>query len=437
MYATAIIFEQLQEAAMKAYAAGARASGPLETPSVYANRILKQMGMSSISAIPSCDFGSGVGTVACPAGEFENEYHFNKEFHPELAKVFGEQRLFNTERNSYLPASERTSNDKKPDWAIFEIPSLLKRNSAPKSFASQEICYATPPEELLDLVTFIFEGKIGTGNLTPTDLAALLTYLALLLKENHANPRGVLYNQREFIYVEYDHAIGDLSLIERSTWATAGCREFLQKKCVPPPAMQKLQRALLHGSFTPGRWLGRGRFGLVLEAAKGDVVYALKVVTDHFNFFKAEFEKLSIAHKKAGHLVVQPVPDSLVVGDGYAYYLMSDVGESSDGIYRRDVFKLICALHLKEMVHGDPRVQNIVKLGTAYKWVDMRQEFDMRFDSHSIEDDMRVVVKSSFHCTDDAIRKIDAIETHLQSYCQHVSEPNVETLYDCCKALDP
>jgi hypothetical protein len=421
--------QQLQEALRREKT---QLSAALESPSCYATRILKQNEME-FREIPTLNT-SGSGIVNCPRRKFKDEYEFNSEFHAELAQVFGESRLFNTERHSYIPASDKTTNDKKPDWAIFEIGNLMELKRAPSITNSDIICYATPPEELLDFLTLVLEGKVGTGNLTTTDLAALFTYLALLLKADHPNPRGVLYNQREFIYAEYDNINCCLTNIVRSTWSTPGCKEFLQEKCAPPPAMVKLVQALRDGSVTPRRWLGRGRFGLVLEAESGGVTFALKIVLDHFELLQAEFEKLCAAHKKVGVLVVQPVANSLVISDSYAYYRMSEVGKSSDGILRRNYFKLMCALHLQRIVHGDPRIQNVVEVGDVYKWVDMR-DVSETFNEHTVKNDMRTVIQSSFRCNADTIDYSPAIASSLGVYCTDVSMPHVEELYETCKNL--
>lgn len=410
-------------------------SAPLDSPSVYSKKVLEQFGIKDLKDIPHIkdffNFSGDGDMMTFPDGPFTNEYDLNCQYYGELARVFGRERLFNTETNNYLPTSDNPVNDKKPDWLIFECASFLDMKPKPPIFSSEEICYAVPPMQVLEFVTAILEAKTGRSNLNLTELEPLFTYLALFLREKHPNPRGILYNEAEFIYAEYSTDQGGLTFIARSEWSFPGCKEFLQSRLQPNPVLENLKHAV---PFTLGRFLGKGRFGFVLEASTRSESFALKFVKDtsYFDMFEKEFSHLCKAYEAAPDVVIRPAMNSLVISIEYglAYYLMSEVGIPSPELYRRPIFVLLCSLHLKNIVHGDPRIQNLVKVDGKLKWVDMR---DMgEFSVANIESDMRCTIQSCFVCSQSTIDENPAILRKLQNYCEGVSNDKVIELYELC-----
>jgi len=432
--------EAIEKAAEKAVSEAvskltrAHISAPLSSPSVYARRILQHFGIDNMADIPLID-GIGDEIVTIPEGRIENEYHLNSLFYPELSNIFGDARLFNTERFGYLPASDSVKNDKKPDWLIFECASLLEMKNKPPTFARDDVRYATPPEDVLEFVTAVMEAKLGTGSLNLTQLETLFTYLALLLKSNHPNPRGVLYNQTEFVYAEYSSEQGGLSAIARSEWSCRGCRGFLQLKFEPPPVLSALLKCVPN-NLKLGRFLGKGRFGCVIEVSdeEENKSYALKFVTSNFDLFEDEFGKLCRAHTAAPDVVICPVRESHVRHgeELFAYYLMREIGNPRvKDLFIRQTFQLLHSLHQLNIVHGDPRLENIVEVGDCLKWVDMR---DMgACSAYAIRLDMLCLMRSCFGCSIEKIEDSPAVNRRLNVYCDGVSFENVNELYEQCK----
>ena len=410
-------------------------SAPLMSPSVYSQKVLEQFGILDLKDIPHIKDAydlNGVGDVMTfPEGPFINEYDLNCQYYDELAQVFGSERLFNTETNAYIPASDNAIHDKKPDWLIFECASFLDEKPKPLTYSRDEICYAVPPAEVLEFVTAILEAKTGKGDLNMTELEPLFTYLALLVKEKHPNPRGLLYNQSGFIYAVFSLAEGGLTTIAKSSWTFPGCKQFLQSQFSPNSVLATLKRVV---PFTLGRFLGKGRYGFVVEASNAnEESFALKFVTSHFDMFEQEFAKLCEANETAPDVVIQPTKDSFVINTecGLAYYRMDEIGiPKVPDLLIRSAFVLLCSLHSKGIVHGDPRIQNIVQVNEKLKWVDMRY---MHGESVSIESDMRCIIQSCFECTEVTLGEHSAILQKLGVYVNDVSMDNVNALYEVCK----
>jgi hypothetical protein len=420
-------------------------SSPLKSPSHWAQIILTSLGYSSIADIPlfttihqPCDDVS----VLVPQGDFVDEYHFNSAFHEEFVRMFGADRLFNTERYPYLLASDYCpKHSVKPDWLIFEIGSVLTRKPKPSDqYGQEQIKYAVPSEDWLPFITGIMEGKVGSGNLTLTDLEAILRYLSILNKTGHENARGILYNQREFIYAEYSVLTGGVSTIVRGEWAIPGCSTFLRQKFKPPSVMKSLIDILEAESLALVRFLGQGRFGRVVEVQRNDgdsvVNFALKFVMQHPDKLESEFSALCRFHTAASEFLIAPVENSFRQGEGdLAWYLMSEVGNPEVELAARSVFLLLHSLHKQGIAHGDPRIANIVIVKGKLKWVDPREMCDLFSLAEAARADIRAVIKSTMYLTDDVFERFPALLSKINAYTSEISEKNIVAVYEFCKSI--
>lgn len=66
----------------------------------------------------------------------------------------------------------------------------------------------------------------------------------------------------------------------------------------------------------------------------------------------------------------------VAVGVPYAGYLLEGKGEKItlpvSPIVMTELVALLYALHSKEIIHGDPRIDNVLRLGSDLKWIDFR-----------------------------------------------------------------
>lgn len=142
-------------------------------------------------------------------------------------------------------------------------------------------------------------------------------------------------------------------------------------------------RALHHflsgGESTIQLALGRGRYGCVFQVRSEflNAEFALKIIaTDslHPNP-REEYQRLVEAGNIDHNLIVGLLPQVQMFTEQFVYYGLSDVGNHADiqGIPARPAFMHLCLLHKAGIIHGDPRISNIILLADGtLRWIDLR-----------------------------------------------------------------
>eukprot|EP00971_Amphidinium_carterae_P265572 5268384-Amphidinium_carterae.1 len=165
-------------------------------------------------------------------------------------------------------------------------------------------------------------------------------------------------------------------------WSQQGALSFLRNKCreLEPPWEHRLTMCVEHSKAEVLGFLGKGGHGRVFHVRQGEEEYAMKVVT---NVQKATTEVEMLASCIEQSLpVVTPQGEVQPLGDAVGYYLMQPVGKQitlKDGMDSSDliegIFEALACLHKNNVVHGDPRIQNIIlhEAEGQLLWVDFMQ----------------------------------------------------------------
>ena len=195
---------------------------------------------------------------------------------------------------------------------------------------------------------------------------------------------GMLFDATDFWL--YQSNAGNPVRLLKGRWTAPGSADSIRDFfTVPdPPLVKLLRRLLVDLRVTPvqldGRsHLGSGGYGHVFAVGDLAAPQALKVVhTSDLTHIAREFWCLADA-AEAGAPVVPPVKDSLryygddedACGGGY---LLSRVGTEfkvSNQAQCCAAFEALAALHVRGIIHGDPRLPNLLLVGARACWVDL------------------------------------------------------------------
>ena len=240
-------------------------------------------------------------------------------------------------------------------------------------FIPKDVCkresenYGIPA--LLDSVTALFDGK-SAGHMDGAAEDQMYRHLC-----RTAASYGLLYDAKKFqlmIVQRGKDTDKKLDEIWTGSWNQPGVVKFLSEQCERyQPAEELLLRLCLDkckatvlgylGS------LGKGRFGRVLKVQHRKKHFAMKVVTDGDTLEK-EVERLK--NKKSLPVVVPAGAVHRIEGEVVrgACFLMTPVGEPmtlEHCLKHKHAIPKICealhACHNAELVHGDARIQNVIK----------------------------------------------------------------------------
>ncbi len=359
--------------------------------SAFAQSRLKARGyINGVIEIPYATYSSNGRPIPVPQGEWESENHFNSCMYSIFASIFQDTMVVNSETTQWLEVNQNSRNGLKPDFFLFPsaLPEFLSPGSTCETYPTPAF-YGKPNDKCAFLVDVVFEGTLGPGQITNEQIGQLFEYLEAMCETGSQHPRGIIYNSSEFIFAEYeaDQLIDTL----KCQWVMPGAWELLEAKIRPSywnPMVNVLLTLKLSEGWTFHRVLGRGRFGLVCEASHNSNHYALKIVGSHLKIISAEFERLVQCNSDYPDLVVAPTPNSLtIIGDG-GYYTMDEIGIKAY-LPARKIFLLLYQLHDRGIIHGDPRIANVITLpGPTHKWIDFRSQGTNRFY------DLKILVES-------------------------------------------
>lgn len=399
------------------------------SPSVVAKNILTNFGYDGVTNIPYEPPSSGGRNVVVPQpqdGEWSNEYHFNSSMYFVFAHIFQHSLVVNSETTPWLEVNWERQNDLKPDFFLFPIAlSEFLSPVEPNPTYPTQAFYGKPLDNCEFLVEVVLEGKLGTRPITNEQVGQLFHYLTAMSRTDCHNPRGIIYNSSEFIFAEY--RADRLFDVVKCRWETPGALEVLVSKIRPYDWNPKIDVLLTLKSqdWTFGRVLGRGRFGLVCEAFHESNTYALKIVGSDPENVEREFEKLTLYHSQCQNLVVAPTLGSFArIGEG-CYYTMNEIG-TGENPSARNVFLLLFQLHYHGIIHGDPRVANVITLSeSALRWIDFRSA------TVSFYEDLAILVES----VKEFATKHPQVTQLMRRYSKSPTEAKMMDVYEAVKAL--
>ena len=227
----------------------------------------------------------------------------------------------------------------------------------------------------------LYEAKV---RLTERDFGELCAYQQCV----PGRCLGMFFDATEFwLYETYD---GNPVRLAKAAWAAAGSLDFARAfyADAPEPPLAVLLRELLRDLKLGARYvdgccyLGSGAHGHVFRVggeADDAAQLALKVALpipagDEYYLINAEYTHM-LAASKRGAPVVAPVEGSLRVTAQGGGYLMQAVGDRCDVSSQARcsaAFGALAALHACNVLHGDPRVPNLLIVQGKLLWIDLR-----------------------------------------------------------------
>ena len=381
--------------------------------------------------------------VVMPDGGWENEYEFNAYMYPKLYSLLSDsnQKLVNSEYYPWMQVNSSSKNDMKPDFFVWTLPCLIEQMDRKEDrFYCEGCTYGKVSLNCAFMVDVIMDGKLSK-TLPEADIGKLFAYLTAQSNNRNSNPRGMFYTPTMYIVAEF--CDGQLKDVFRGFWKTPGCMHQIQtflRMNDSNGTILALQHFYRQGTDNRVEFaLGRGRFGCVFKVSKVDtcsltpVTFALKVVDTtggNQDVVVSEYEKLVEISTNHPLLAARSVRDSLVIGDGFVYYLIADVGERGARIGARDAARHLWKLHALGYTHGDPRIQNIIMLADkSLRWIDFRSDFSAQ---NAVAIDVQILLKT---CFNRAVSEHGDVTATIILYQHEVSETNMMDIYDICKRV--
>lgn len=356
------------------------------------------------------NFSPITGGHACANVSFnitnKNEEEFNAEITPLLQDICHHDphsvALFNSERKLCLQGEV---NMRKPDFHLKHC--IYNEEAEPHHKLQHNYLYGGISDlRFSKEILCIFEGKIVP--LDNTAVASIISYMACLIRSGNNNPRGLLYNQQEWIFYKYETSL--LSRVVKGNWTDIGCKDFLiqqieeaKSELIPSSlteAVMKLCTCLnvQPYSHTPLLGIGRDGYAFRVNRDESQAVYAMKVVMRQG--IGNEFAVLQGAFALAPELVVTPQGgfEETTITSGIAgAYLMKEVGSRASKRLIKQIVISLVALHQASLTHGDPRVDNIILVNGSLKWIDFRQcGSGIQFNEQSKINDLKILIKSAY-----------------------------------------
>jgi len=301
----------------------------------------------------------------------------------------------------WLPDSNNGDKIYKPDLVICSAAFLTAKS---QTRGKKDQCPAVPigPK----FVKFILEAK--NVSLGDSELGQLVFYLGLLNRFQTISC-GIVFNASNFVYMESSH--GAVSCIEWGLLAQPGSLDYILAKIVSVnlPNIINFDNALKHAvesiplePFSMTSSLGHGRFGTVHSTVdENGNPCAIKLIElgEHICFadVRNEYEKLKTVYELDPGLTLKIRSDLMHFRTDdveLCAYVMEGVGFAVDKTKSMEVIEMLCELHGIGIIHGDPRLKNIIFLDQKLHWIDFRGNLD--FTKELIVEDVRKLLKSIF-----------------------------------------
>lgn len=207
----------------------------------------------------------------------------------------------------------------------------------------------------------------------------------------------------------YIYKVRQLERIITGNWTDPGSKAFLtqvinETKLSLPPLTKAIQwlcqafRVKMQGDCP---FLGNGIDGYVFRVRAEDSTVDMAMKVRVKKGTKKEFLILQSVSTRIPELTITPTGDCIETeldgGTVIGGYLMKEVGEPAPRKERRKILSSLIALHSAGIVHGDPRLSNILKVTERFKFIDFRMSGEgAQFNAASIADDLAIFVESAY-----------------------------------------
>uniref|UniRef100_A0A0K6S6F5 Protein kinase domain-containing protein n=1 Tax=Chromera velia CCMP2878 TaxID=1169474 RepID=A0A0K6S6F5_9ALVE len=382
-----------------------------------------------------------------------------------LSRVFEDSDmgvLVNSEDFVWLGPPEHPESRKKADLFLCN-PAVYAPRDPPKSDdgtseRSDSYKFGVLADwDLRDSVGALFEAKKDEkpDNAALGELVNYATKLVEGLGQREKSElvlRGAVFGRLEIWFAEFEEGV--CSRIVKLKWTDEGSLQYARDFFAPAmksPWMKTLGDirkeagvSFAHDKGQKGRgaFLGRGGFGRVFAVNHGSfsspsasqsTLKALKIVRGENSGrdLVAERERLVCAARKCEGTVVAVASKVLYCTDG-AELLLDEVGQSVLAENRQHLtpscLDALCTLHKAGVVHGDPRLHNIVKVEGGLKWIDPRESQEGVDDPAKLfEHDMKVLCSSLLGLT--ALR-LDALPHTVSESIKKYIDANAKDAAD-------
>jgi hypothetical protein len=283
----------------------------------------------------------------------------------------------NSERDQWLSQSPLVTKttDLKPD-GFATHPGMFRRKPVPNDGISRGdgFRFGVADEALFDCL-ILFESKL---TISEAAFGQVVRYLQNVCPEEAAS--AILFDRRSAWLIK---SYKSIFKVEKTTWVRKGSKALLQKFIAESmsPWVTRLTKAcsLLGVDVVEGdAFLGRGAYGRVFKVLDRDgQAFALKIVEEH-SIGRIYDEKMALASAQDTGLTISPVGEVTEILDGAgagAALLLSPIGIPLPRPTTREevhgLFGLLWQLHSKGLVHGDPRVPNVIVSDGKPLWIDL------------------------------------------------------------------
>ncbi|KAE8884039.1 hypothetical protein PF003_g31832 [Phytophthora fragariae] len=286
----------------------------------------------------------------------------------------------NSERDQWLSRSPFThkSADLKPR-GFATHPAMFHARPEPDDGVQPKdgfkFRFGVAEKELFDCV-ILFESKL---TISDAAFGLVIRYLESICPEGPSS--AILFDTSSFWLIRSYKSL--ILKVENMMWIRKGSKELFHNFIMPrgvaclTNACSSLNVAVKKGNA----FLGRGAFGRVFKVQQGRKELALKIV-EECSVGRLYQEKEALENAQGTGLTAIPAGEVIDIhasttdnADIGAALLLSPVGHplprptTQEEV--QDLFRLLWQLHAKGLVHGDPRVPNVIVSEGKPLWIDL------------------------------------------------------------------
>ncbi|KAK1938139.1 hypothetical protein P3T76_009289 [Phytophthora citrophthora] len=280
----------------------------------------------------------------------------------------------NSERYQWFPQSTLVTKytDLKPD-GFATHRGMFRAKPVPDDGVQRPngFRFGVAEEELFDCL-ILFESKL---TITDAAFGPVVRYLQHLCPK--ASASAILFDRRSFWLIKSHKSV--VVKVEKAMWVNKGSKSlfknFITNNISPWVAYLANACSSLGVDVVEGdAFLGRGANGRVFKVTgQSQEVFALKIV-EKCSVGRLYREEKALAKAQHTGLTISSVGEPIETPDSAAL-LLFPVGESlpqpTTQEEVRNFFGLLWQLHENDLVHGDPRVPNMILTEKKSLWIDL------------------------------------------------------------------